>query len=90
MNQSTCKGLHHTALHVSDLADCIRFYEAMGMSLLRSWGEGAEAGAMLDMGDGIKVPIRAVRTEEQAGFSGIDTIEALNKALIRADKWKSK
>ena len=48
---------------------------------------------MLDMGDGIKVPIRAVRTEEQAGFSsgsGIDTIEALNKALIRADKWKSK
>ena len=48
---------------------------------------------MLDMGDGIRVPIRAVRTEEQAGFSGgsgIDTIEALNKALIRADKWKSK
>ena len=52
MNQSTCKGLHHTALHVSDLAGCIRFYEAMGMSLLRSWGEGAEAGAMLDVGDG--------------------------------------
>ena len=48
---------------------------------------------MMDMGDGIRVPIRAVRTEEQAGFSsgsGIDTIEALNKALIRADKWKSK
>ena len=45
---------------------------------------------MMDMGDGIKVPIRAVRTEEQAGFSSIDTIEALNKALIRADKWKSK
>lgn len=44
---------------------------------------------MLDMGDGIRVPIRAVRSGENAG-SGIDTIEALNKALIRADKWKSK
>ena len=44
---------------------------------------------MLDMGDGVRVPIRAVRSGENAG-SGIDTIEALNKALIRADKWKSK
>lgn len=51
---------------------------------------GEYAGqVMLDMGDGVRVPIRAVRSGERSG-SGIDTIEALNKALIRADKWKSK
>lgn len=51
---------------------------------------GEYAGqVMLDMGDGVRVPIRAVRSCER-GASGIDTIEALNKALVRADKWKSK
>lgn len=51
---------------------------------------GEYAGqVMLDMGDGVRVPIRAVRSGER-GSSGIDTIEALNKALVRADKWKSK
>lgn len=51
---------------------------------------GEYAGqVMLDMGDGVRVPIRAVRSGER-GSSSIDTIEALNKALVRADKWKKK
>ena len=52
MNQSTVKGLHHVALTVADLPACIAFYTALGMTQLRSWGEGKLAGAMLDMGDG--------------------------------------
>ena len=45
---------------------------------------------MLDMGDGVRVPIRAVRAGEQSSSSGIDAVEALNKALVRADRWKKK
>ena len=52
MNKSTVKGLHHVALNVNDLEKAIKFYEALGMTLPRTWGEGVEAGAMLDMGDG--------------------------------------
>ena len=52
MNKSSVKGLHHVALNVNDIDKAIRFYKALGMTQLRSWGEGAAAGAMLDMGDG--------------------------------------
>lgn len=52
MNKSTVKGLHHVALTVADLDACTAFYRALGMTPLRSWGEGSSAGAMLDMGDG--------------------------------------
>ncbi len=53
MNHSTVKGLHHVAIHVNDLQACIRFYEAMGLKLLRIWGDGSGAGAMLDLGNSI-------------------------------------
>ncbi|MBP0963431.1 MAG: VOC family protein [Oscillospiraceae bacterium] len=52
MNKSTVKGLHHVALNVNNLEKAIKFYEALGMTQLRTWGEAEEAGAMLDMGDG--------------------------------------
>jgi len=52
MNQSTCRGLHHVALNVTDLEACLAFYTAMGLTPLRRWGEGAKAGAMLDAGNG--------------------------------------
>ena len=52
MNKSTVKGLHHVAINVKDIDTCIKFYQALGMTVVRTWGEGAQAGAMLDMGDG--------------------------------------
>ncbi len=52
MNKATIKGLHHVAINVNDLEKCITFYQALGMTLLRRWGEGSGAGAMLDMGNG--------------------------------------
>ena len=52
MSKSTVKGLHHVAINVKDMDVCIKFYEALGMKLLRTWGEGGQAGAMMDMGDG--------------------------------------
>ena len=54
---SLIKGLHHAALRCCGKAemDCvIEFYcNVLGMKRLRSWGEGVEAGAMLDTGNGV-------------------------------------
>jgi catechol 2,3-dioxygenase-like lactoylglutathione lyase family enzyme len=41
MNKSSVKGLHHVALNVNDLNKAIKFYEALGMTLLRGWGDAA-------------------------------------------------
>lgn len=54
---SLLKGLHHAALRCCGKAEMdavIAFYcDVLGMKRLRSWGEGVEAGAMLDTGNGV-------------------------------------
>ena len=54
---SLLKGLHHAALRCcgkAEMDDVITFYcDVLGMKRLRSWGEGVEAGAMLDTGSGV-------------------------------------
>lgn len=54
---SLIKGLHHAALRCCGKAEMdrvIEFYcNVLGMKCLRSWGEGIEAGAMLDTGNGV-------------------------------------
>lgn len=54
---SLIKGLHHAALRCCGKAEMdavIAFYcDVLGMNILRSWGDGVEAGAMLDTGNGV-------------------------------------
>lgn len=45
-------GFHHVALNVSKFEESISFYKALGLKEIRCWGEGIDAGVMLDMGDG--------------------------------------
>lgn len=46
------KGLHHVALRChgeEELKKAISFYtDVLGMSVLRTWGEGKDSGAMID------------------------------------------
>lgn len=50
-------GVHHIALKCNgykQFAQCVDFYhEVLGMDVLRAWGEGDRAGAMIDTGNGI-------------------------------------
>lgn len=54
---SLIKGLHHAALRCCGKAEMdavIAFYcDVLGMNILRSWGDGVEAGAMLDTENGV-------------------------------------
>ena len=54
---SLIKGLHHAVLRCCGKAEMdavIAFYcDVLGMNILRSWGDGVEAGAMLDTGNGV-------------------------------------
>lgn len=44
---------HHVALRAADYDKTVEFYtEALGMKLVRSWGEGDSRVCMLDIGDG--------------------------------------
>lgn len=51
------KGVHHIALKCQGTAayeKAIHFYhDILGMSIVRSWGEGDDLGAMLDTGAGL-------------------------------------
>ena len=54
---SLIKGLHHAALRCCGKAEMdavIAFYcDVLGMNILRSWGDGVEAGERLDTGNGV-------------------------------------
>ena len=43
-------GYHHAALRVKDLDASIAFYEALGCSVIRIWGEGDGRNCMMDVG----------------------------------------
>ena len=43
-------GYHHVALRAKDFDQTIRFYEALGCTVLRGWGEGDKRAGMMDVG----------------------------------------
>ena len=43
-------GYHHAALRARDLDATIAFYEALGCSVIRIWGEGDARNCMMDVG----------------------------------------
>ena len=54
---SLISGIHHVALKCNGTAEfekTLVFYQnILGLELVRSWGEGEKAGAMLSTGDGL-------------------------------------
>ena len=60
---SLIKGVHHIALKCRDTSEfekTISFYrDVLGMPVVRTWGEGEAAGAMLDVGNGSSMEIFA-------------------------------
>ena len=54
---SLIRGIHHVALKCGDteaFEQTISFYrDILGLEVLRSWGQGTEAGAMLSTGHGL-------------------------------------
>ena len=54
---SLIKGIHHAAIKCScpaEFKEVLHFYtEVLGLTVLRSWGEGSKAGAMIDTGCGV-------------------------------------
>ncbi|MCF0136155.1 MAG: VOC family protein [Lachnospiraceae bacterium] len=45
-------GYHHVALRCKDIHATVAFYEALGCSVLRSWGEEPALNCMMDVGGG--------------------------------------
>ena len=43
-------GYHHVALRAKDFEQTICFYEAIGCTVLRGWGEGDKRACMMDVG----------------------------------------
>lgn len=68
------KGIHHVAIKCSDpeeFAKAVSFYkDILGLDLIRTWGEGEEAGAMLGAGSDIVELFASGRAGE--GFGDIN------------------
>lgn len=45
-------GYHHVALRTQDIHATIKFYEALGCKLVRTWGEDPNLCCMIDIGGG--------------------------------------
>ena len=67
-------GIHHVALKCAnpeEFENAVRFYnELLGLDLIRRWGEGADAGAMLGAGGDIVELFASGRAGE--GFGDIN------------------
>jgi glyoxylase I family protein len=57
MNKPLIKGVHHVSIKASvgrQYEETIRFYEdILGMQVIRTWGQGENAGVMFESGNGI-------------------------------------
>lgn len=61
---------HHIALRAADYDKTLEFYtKALGMKLVRSWGEGESRACMVDIGDGgcIEIFARGAAAAEPDG-----------------------
>ncbi len=83
---------HHIALRAADYDKTLAFYsEALGMKLVRSWGEGDSRVCMLDIGDGgcIEIFARGSAACEPDGeffhlAIGTDDADAAFEAAVKA------
>ena len=67
-------GYHHVALRARDLHKTIAFYEALGCSVVRSWGEGEKEVCMLDVGGNNIIEIFAGGGSEDESFPHFEHI----------------
>lgn len=87
------KNTHHIALRCDSyemLQTAIGFYQnVLGMELVRTWGEGADAGAMLSTGNSLMELFAAGKNAEKGGtinhFAlGTDDVDACVEAVRKA------
>lgn len=45
-------GYHHVAFRAQDFEASVKFYEALGCKMIRTWGEAPNLSCMLDVGGG--------------------------------------
>ncbi|MDO4491604.1 MAG: VOC family protein [Lachnospiraceae bacterium] len=90
---SLIKGTHHVALKcgsAEEYAKTIAFYtETLGLETLRSWGEGDEAGIMLNTGNSILEIFAAGKTAGTTGSINhyslaTDDVDACVEAVRKA------
>ena len=87
------KGIHHASLkccNAEEFERTVRFYrDVLGLEVRRTWGEGSQAGAMLDTGSGLmeifangqeKLPQGAIRHIAFATDSVDECIAAVKSA----------
>lgn len=77
-------GYHHVALRAKDFEQTIRFYEALGCSVLRGWGEGDKRACMMDVGGNNILEIFAGGTGEAEDKPHFEHI-ALRSEDVSAD-----
>ena len=82
---------HHIALMAKDYEKSKAFYRALGLKELVSWGSGADAVCMLDLGDGGRIELFA-RGDDSYSESGkwlhfavqVDDVEAAYACALAA------